>query len=267
MFDIYFKEEYGKICEFVDGGECKVFECKTKNGCIKNMFILRPIPYKIDNVQYYDIVTPYGYGGPIIYNSVNKEALLNDYENQFKEYCDNNIVCEFIRWHPIFNNRIDFEKIYDNSYSRNTVGTNLKDFDDPVQSEFSKSARKEMNRSIRNGVTCTLHPNPDDLTIFRKLYEETMDRNNAEGMYYFPDDYYNMLTTSLKPYILEIRVHYQDKVIASEIYFTAGDILHAHLLVSNQEFLDIHAGILLEATAAEWIPIYSSWRRKNIISR
>ena len=253
MFDIYFKEGYGKICEYVDEGKCEIFECNTINGIIKNMFIKRPVPWIIDGRQYYDIVTPYGYGGPIIYECVNKDELILDYKNQFQQYCvDNNIVCEFIRWHPIYDNRKDFETIYDNVYSRHTVGTNMKDYDDPVQSEFGKSAKREMKKSIKAGVTCTIHPNPEDLSIFRKLYEETMDRNNADKMYYFPDEYYEFLTTTLKPYIVEIRAHFENEIIASEIYFTAGNILHAHLLGSNQKFLEVGGGIQLEATAAYW---------------
>lgn len=253
MFDIYFKEGYGKICEYVDEGKCVIFECKTENGLIKNMFIKRPVPYLVDSVQYYDIVTPYGYGGPIIYETNNKKELVNEYSKRFKEYClKNDIVCEFIRWHPIYDNQKDFKDVYENIYSRHTVGTNMRDYDDPVQSEFGKSARREMKKSIKAGVTCSVHPNPDNLSIFRKLYEETMDRNHADAMYYFPDEYYEFLTTVLKPYIVEMRAHYDNEIIASELYFTAGNILHAHLLGSNQLFLELGAGILLEATAANW---------------
>ena len=72
MFDIYFKEGYGKLCEYVDEGICEIFECKTDNGFIKNMFIKRPVPWILDGIQYYDIVTPYGYGGPIIYEARDK---------------------------------------------------------------------------------------------------------------------------------------------------------------------------------------------------
>lgn len=253
MFDIYFKDAYGKICEYVDSGTCEIFVCETAAGCIKNMFIKRPVPWLVDGVQYYDIVTPYGYGGPMIYYALDKEQLIKDYEIQFREYClNNNIVCEFIRYHPIYENWSDFDGIYENIYSRHTVGTNLKDFDDPVQKEFGKSARKDLRKSINAGVTCTVHPAPGSLDIFRKLYEETMDRNHAEAMYYFPDEYYKLLTTELRPYVTEIRAHYEGNIIASEIYFTAGNLMHAHLLGSNQIFLELNAGILLEATAAYW---------------
>lgn len=251
--DIYFNSDYGELCKYIEFGECVCFECKTNNGIIRNMFIKRPVPWLVNGIQYYDIVTPYGYGGPLVCEADNIDALIKDYDNQFKQFCDDNlIVCEFIRYHPILRNWEPFNSVYDNTFSRHTVGTNLMDYDDPVQSEFSKSARKELRKSERNGVTCSIHISPDDLSVFRSLYEETMDRNNADKMYYFPDEFYKLLTTKLKPYVLEVQAHLGDEIIASEIYFIQGRYMHAHLLGSNDKLLNSGGGIMLEATAARW---------------
>ena len=43
---------------------------------------------------------------------------------------------------------------------------NLKDFDDPVQSEFSKSCRKVIRRALRDGITFTVDKNPDTIDEF-----------------------------------------------------------------------------------------------------
>lgn len=253
MLDIYFNPEYGKLCELVDGGKCAEYSLSTSYGKITNRFIMRPAPWLLDGKQYFDIVTPYGYGGPIIHEALDKSKLLMEYEKGFKEYCiENSIVCEFIRFHPIYRNYEDFSDIYDVIYSRHTVGTNLFGFDDPVQDEFSKSARKDLRKATGFGVTCSIHKNPDSLAVFKKLYEETMDRNQAEAMYYFPDEYYRILTHELRESVLEIQAHYNGETIASEIYFIDGGIMHAHLLGSNQKLLEVYGGVMLEATAARW---------------
>ena len=253
MLDIYFNPEYGKLCELVDGGKWAEYSLSTSSGKITNSFIMRPAPWLLDGKQYYDIVTPYGYGGPIIQEASDKPRLLMEYQRGFQEYCrENAIVCEFIRFHPIYRNYEDFAGIYDVIYSRHTVGTNLQEFDDPVQSEFSKSARKDLRKATGFGVTCSIHKNPDNLIIFKQLYEETMDRNHAEAMYYFPDEYYKILTHELRDSVLEIQAHWNDEIIASEIYFVDGGIMHAHLLGSNHKLLDVCGGVMLEATAARW---------------
>ena len=75
ILDIYFLKEYGKLCQAMGEGRCNIFEWKSESGMIKNMFIMRPVPWLIHGVQYYDIVTPYGYGGPMIFETNNGEKL------------------------------------------------------------------------------------------------------------------------------------------------------------------------------------------------
>lgn len=253
MQDIYFDPVYGKMCELVDDGLCCRFVLHTDSGRIVNQFIKRPVPFLINGKQYYDIVTPYGYGGPIVTEEYDKAKLLEEYRERFAAYCsENDIICEFVRYHPILKNYEDFTSIYENVFSRHTVGTNLADYEDPVQSEFSKSARREVKKGEKAGVICKVFPHPDDLSVFRALYEETMDRNHANAMYYFPDKYYEILTGMLRDSVLEIRAYLDEKIIASEIYFITNRLMHAHLLGSNQIMLEIGGGAILEATAARW---------------
>lgn len=138
MKDIYFDENYGKPYEKIEKGKAIVFECKTKNGSIINQFIKRKIPIEIDNSIYYDIITPYGYGGPIITECTgSKEELLQEYEEKFSQYCkENNVVSKFVRFHPIYKNYIDFKEMYNAKFNRYTLATNLKDYDDPVMKEI-----------------------------------------------------------------------------------------------------------------------------------
>ena len=253
MQDVYFEPAYGKLCEYVDHGVYEGFCLSTENGCIRNAFIKRAVPWLIDGKQYYDIVTPYGYGGPVICQANDHDRLISEYEIKFRQYClDNNIVCEFIRFHPIIENFLDFTGVYDVAYSRHTVGTNLKDFEDPVQSEFSKNARKEVRKAVEAGVTCVVHENPNDLSEFKRLYTETMNRNQAADMYYFPDEYYRLLTTELREAVLEIQAVCCGEVWASEIYFIGGTTMHAHLLGSDHRLLDVGGGAIIEAFAARW---------------
>ena len=65
MMDLYFNENYAKLYEKIDGRSA-TFTHECAYGKIKNTFILREISTKIDGETYFDIVTPYGYGGPVV---------------------------------------------------------------------------------------------------------------------------------------------------------------------------------------------------------
>src|SRR5699024_9784923 len=115
-----------------------------------------------------------------------------NFEIEFQKYCnENNIVSEFIRFHPIVENAKDFQVCYEVSHIRNTVGTNLNDYDDPFQAEFSKSCRKNIRRALRDGISYKITKSPSDVSKFKEFYYSTMDRNNATEYYYFNDDYFN----------------------------------------------------------------------------
>ena len=58
----------------------------------------------IEKNKYYDISTPYGYGGPLVENYNKKDCDL--FYNELTEWAKkNNIVSQFFRFHPIFKNQ------------------------------------------------------------------------------------------------------------------------------------------------------------------
>ena len=117
--DIYFTDRYCKIYEEKGDGNLEVFTFQTKNGKIIYKFLKREIDI-IDGQKYFDITTPYGYGGPLIIlldREANREQVIEEFKKAFEKYCiENNIVSEFIRFHPIEKNYIGMEKYMDIEY-------------------------------------------------------------------------------------------------------------------------------------------------------
>ena len=57
-------------------------------------FLKRKISIADIETQYYDVITPYGYGGPL-YNEVDKDNLVEFWKQVDSWYRDNDIVTEF----------------------------------------------------------------------------------------------------------------------------------------------------------------------------
>lgn len=254
MKDIYFEENYGKLYEKIENGKVIIFNCKTKNGIITNQFIKREIPIKIDNNIYYDIITPYGYGGPIITECTgSKEKLLQEYADKFSQYCkENNIVSEFVRFHPIVQNALDFQKIYNAICIRKTLGTNLERYEDPVKLEFSKSCRKNIRQALKKGVTYKITKAPDSIHDFKKIYYSTMNRNNATEYYYFEDEYFNNILKYFKENTLLVEAIYENRTIACGLYFIYNEIIHIHLSGTLTEYLYLSPAYILRYAVTLW---------------
>ena len=60
------------------------------------------------------------------------------------------------------------------------------------------------------------------------------------------------MTTELRESVLEIQAILDNEIVASEIYFVSGGIMHAHLLGSRSKLLTAGGGAIIEATAARW---------------
>jgi len=255
MADIYFDSNYGKLYEGIEKGKNEVFEFECSYGRIKHMFIKRRIPNKINGDIYYDIITPYGYGGPIIFECKEncKKLLVEEYAREFQAFClDNNIVSEFVRFHPIINNVEDFKTLYNTLHIRNTVGTNLKDFIDPFQEEFSKSCRKNVRKALRNGVNFKVTESPNDVSEFLEIYYSTMDRNKATDYYYFNKDYFNDCVRYFKGNLLLVEAVYENETIAMGFYFVYEDYIHIHLSGTLTEYLSLSPAYILRYAVTQW---------------
>ena len=255
MIDIYFDEKYGKLYENIEHGEACIFKCETENGIIINQFIKWEIPLKIDENTYYDIVTPYGYGGPYIQECINKEKLLIDYKNLFSKYCkDNNIVAEFVRFHPIYKNHLDFLNIYDCFFNRYTCATNIRDYDNPVQTEFSRSCRKTIRQVLNNGVSFKMieHPTMNDLKVFQEIYYMNMDRKHANNYYYFDDSYFKKIFNDFQKKYVIAEALFNDVVIAAGLYFVTNKNVHAHLSGTNTNYLYLSPAYVLKYGTVLW---------------
>lgn len=252
--DIYFTQEWGEVNKLIEPGEPHEYVFKTDVGYVRNFFIKREIPQLVDGEQYYDIASPYGYGGPYIEGCIerNKNLLLEEYKLAFGQYCkENKIVSEFVRFHPIINNGKDFSLVYNAQCIRQTVGTSLES-DDPVANEFSKSARKYIRRAIRAGISSRVTKEPQDISQFIDIYYSTMKRDYAENFYYFSQEYFDKCLELFGEHILFVEAIYKEKTIAAGFYICYGDTIHTHLSGTLKEYLHLSPAYMIKYATAVW---------------
>lgn len=255
MRDIYFEENYGKLYEKMENGTSETFVYSSSIGTVRHMFIKREIPFSVNDETYFDLVTPYGYGGPIITECKegNKKELIKGFEDDFQKYCcEKNIVSEFVRFHPMVGNALDFKESYEINHIRNTVGTNLIDYDDPFQTEFSKSCRKNIRKALKAGISYKITEAPTDISGFKKIYYSTMNRNNADDYYYFEDEYFNQCVELFRDNLLLVEAIYQGQTVAMGFYFIYDNTIHIHLSGTLSEFLYLSPAYILRYAVTEW---------------
>ena len=105
--DIYYEPDYVGLYQG-DGAVANCYVYVKKNDIYIYPFIMRSVP-KI--AGYFDISTPYGYGGPIS-NSDDPVFLKEAYSCFNREALRRKVVAEVIKFHPLLSNQKQLEGIF-----------------------------------------------------------------------------------------------------------------------------------------------------------
>lgn len=251
--DLYYDPAYASLYEAMEGGIPECFRLNTEDGEVVNTVMLRPIPTQVNGQTWYDIVTPYGYGGPVITQLTgDRQRLCRAYKQAFEEWCDQRrVVAEFIRFHTLLNNALDWKEAYTVLYSRHTIAIDLTDAD-YAMNQFTPKCRNTIRKAEKLGVTLRTDEACSDMAAFRRLYEQTMDKNHAQAYYYFPEEYFQQMTERLPGQVLLISAWLGEEMIAGALFLMSDRFMHYHLSATNPAYYTYAANNLILAQAAAY---------------
>lgn len=231
--DIYFIPEYYSLYQNYGDGEAQCFVFEKDESIALYPFLKNPISslgYKLDK-EYYDIQGAYGYNGLIA--STDDAGFIADFWKEFDVYCqENDIIAEFMRFHPLLNNQCLASPQMKSFYSRHTVALDLTD-DDIWMHQISSKNRNMIRKAEKEGVTIV---ESDDYETFRKLYDGTMTDLHAEDFYFFPQSYYEEYKQTFKDNSLLCFAMLNEKVIAGSMFMFSDDYAHYHLSARDREY-------------------------------
>ncbi|HZK04663.1 MAG TPA: GNAT family N-acetyltransferase [Actinomycetaceae bacterium] len=252
--DPYFTLGHLEANESVEGGIATTFAFDGPEGRVDHAFILRPIPGRGAREDLYDIISPYGFGGPRLFPAPGADpaALVAAFGSRFAEFCESRgIVSEFVRFHPFETQAELFAGIYDVDLLRPTVYTDLTG-EGVFEREFSKTARRRFRRNARSGVTTRIVEKPRSLEEFKRVYRMTMDRNDANAFYRFEDEYFEALTTKMSDQVVVAEARYEGTTIAAELCLVGAGRIHSHLQGTDSRFRDMSPAYSLAGAILEW---------------
>lgn len=251
--DVYYLSGYVKAFELHGDGKPLLFYFENGSTRAINVVMKRDISDdkhfvgKIEKGQYYDISTPYGYGGWII-EGENTDKL----DKEYSEYCfDNNIVSEFVRFNPYLEDMSWLENIYNIRKIGKVVSIDTSN-KDLIWSNISPRSRTKINKTRRLGAEVEISKNTEDIDVFLPLYKKTMDRNEADRYYYFKKSYFKELMQALRDNFLIIKVKYNNNLVASSIILFVNGKATYHLGGSVVEDKDINPVCLSFCEVSNW---------------
>jgi lipid II:glycine glycyltransferase (peptidoglycan interpeptide bridge formation enzyme) len=242
--DSYYSYGYGQLFAEKENGQLKAAYFENEVTKIFYPFIEREIKNE-RNHGLFDLVTPYGYGGPLLKG---ENSLINDFYRHFNQYCvDNNIVSEVIRFHPLYRNHQICTKNMEVEYIRKTTAVDLSRPLEEIRESYSSLTKRNIIKAQRNNLSCIVaDKNPENIQEFFKMYTETMDRNSADEYYYFDvKQLMNQLTDTHQSNSYLLLAKSNNRTIAGVILFIGPEYAHYHLGGSYTEYLKLRPNNIL----------------------
>ncbi|ANU10169.1 hypothetical protein BBH88_07570 [Planococcus antarcticus DSM 14505] len=254
--DIYFLPEWGKYFETQEEqGKWTMFEFKNDLGHINYQFIARPVPVDTGAITYYDIITPYGFSGPIVLECQEgkRQELVAEYDSAFQQYCEeNNIVTEYVRFNPWIQNVKNFEHLYSfrNNGDMIYIDLTVEDF---FMDEFSPKSRTQVRKAQKNNVEIELDFTGETVGEFHRLYDITAKRNGINNDYYlFSEEFFQKSFEIFKGKQFLLNAKYEGEYISSSLILHYGDYMHSHLTANDPDYFHLAANSLIQYEACRW---------------
>ena len=191
-YDVFYLNEYVNafMCEdesngipvllYYKGGDDRAVNVVFKRDVSKD----RHFVGKLETDTYFDLITPYGYGGFL--------GEINDYEslnNAYSQYCiDNGYVCEFVRF-ELFS---DYYQHYSGKTETrmHNVVRNMESPMDEIWMDFKQKVRKNVKRANMYGLEIVIDKFGTYMDDFLRIYYGTMERSDAENQFYFKKPFF-----------------------------------------------------------------------------
>lgn len=246
-YDVYYMSGYARSF-FVHGdGEPQLLYFVGEK--LRAMYVYMKRKTLLEGV--YDSITPYGYGGVLLEGEVNEENLLL-FRGEFLQTMQNeNIISDFVRYHPVLSNAVSMKSISQVIDLGNTIAMDLTS-PEVIWENITSKNRNTIRKAQKNNIQ--IHYT-DDYSIFLSfisIYNETMNRDNADGYYYFKEDFYKVIHDYLKGNFQVFYATFEDKIVAASLILYANKQVHYHLSGSLSEYRHLAPTNLLLYQVALW---------------
>ncbi len=233
-----------------DYSQSLLFYWKDSSGSIILPLIKKSINEKIElesDENYFDLVSPYGYGGPFFCGNPN-------WDNFWRELIDwskiNNIISCFIRFSLMIpdENIKSIQYKYRNKNIIRNLDINMED----LWYDYEHKVRKNVKKAKSFNLEVEIDDSGKRLDDFMNIYYKTMDRRGADQFYYFSCDFFENIVTQLKGNFLFFHTLKGNNVISTELVLISEENIYSLLGGTLREYYYMRPNDLLKHEIILW---------------
>lgn len=243
--DVYFTPEYALIWERARHGTAIAFVYGEPPDFVLHVSLRRAlrdlpfVPADSPAAEAFDIITPYGYGGPMASSErAERPDFVAGFFDAFRKCCAGaRIVSEFCRLHPVLRNDELVRECVEVTHRWDTVVVPLDADEEHLLAQVSSHHRRNIRKANRAGVAFFTPQLESATSEFHRVYIETMRRRNARRDYHFSRAFFadTLRLLGRRAWLLEGRVG--GHLAAGALAMQWGHYAHYHFGCTAAEAL------------------------------
>lgn len=262
FYDPFWMPDYLIANRHIENGEPGVIYHISEACFFWYPFILRPLPEEFSLpvcrssgtfqgkkavLDYYDITSAYGYGGPLMdaATDTDYEQLRIAFESFWPEFCrSHNIIAEFVRFQPMIQYSKNFWAFYQPQQIKNIVWFDLTKSEEQLWQDLHPQKKRALKKAAHQDLV--FNEDWEYYPEFQQIYAQTMDRRHARSFYCFPENYFREIEQNLplKNRWLHTVLH-QGRPVSSALFFTSSSTVHYYLGANSIESRNLHSSSYL----------------------
>lgn len=224
-------------------------------GCVLYPFLLRDLQaedfWGKEACPAFDIVTPYGYGGPFAWGEREREPAAESFWKHWEEWAvSKGVVCEFLRL-SLFPETMLFYPGEVEKKSSNVV----RELESPLETiwmDFAHKVRKNVKRAQKEGVNVEVDLEGRYLDDFLRIYKDTLDRREAKDTYYFSPQYFESIVQNLSGQYALFHAYCRGKCVSTEMVLVSRNNIYSFLGGTHASFYPARPNDMLKHRIISW---------------
>ena len=246
-WDVYYLSGYVKAFQIHGDGDPQLFYYEA--GGLKAIYVYMKRKTGIEG--YYDSVTPYGYGGVLFDGDISEANLQAFWKAYVEKMKEEGIVDNFVRYHPVLANAVPMKQISTVIDLGKTIAFDLSSPEVIWENIISKN-HNMIRKAEKNGIEIKHGKDLELFKDFKRIYNATMEKDNAEEYYFFGDAFYESIHNDLNNNYEMFYAVLNGEIIAMSIMLFGNKQMHYHLSGSMIEYRNLAPSNLLLYKAALW---------------
>lgn len=254
--DIFFTSDWMLLWQRRGDGRAMGAAYEDDGGLVLYPFLQREltaIPYLDQEFAgYYDLTTPYGFGGPLVEHQTPDESV-SAFREVFTAWCrEHNVVSEFVRFHPLLDTRLAFERHMDCAEVGQIAWCRFDRGVCRVGDQLTQTAKRNVRLAREGGLTCRVETGDDVYERFGELYLDNAARRRAPSALRFDGAHFRALRSALGPAQALFVVRHEGEMVAGALFLRGADFAHFHAMAADRRVASLRPANLLFFEALEW---------------